>query len=160
MTRRFSPEELFYLRNRVPVTHVLKTLLKAPLENRGKRACFICPLCRGFNTSINSPHNLLRCFDCRRNLNPIELVMQFRAMDFVAGVKWLKENDGTVKPWKSRTTSSQPVHIGQILAGLLTPPPVSSTTDIMVIKRLEQLEQKVERLFVLVQKLNQVAASR
>lgn len=160
MKRRFSAEELFYLRNHVPVTHVLKTLLKAPLENRGNRTCFICPLCRGFNTSINSPHNLLRCFSCRRNFNPIELVMQFRDMDFVAGVKWLKENDGTVKPQKTRTSSSQPIPIGQILAGLIPPPPVTGAFDIMVIKRLEQLEQKIERFFILVQKLNKIVASR
>jgi hypothetical protein len=74
MTRRFSPEELTFLRNRVPISCVIETLLDSPTRSTNGKLSFACPVCGGFDTSINMAHNLARCFACRQNFNPIELV--------------------------------------------------------------------------------------
>lgn len=53
---------------------------------------FRCPLCYGFHTATNPKTNLGRCFDCRRNFNPIDLVMAVTARSFVETVEFLKNH--------------------------------------------------------------------
>jgi transposase-like protein len=53
---------------------------------------FRCPLCHGFHTTTNPKTNLGRCFDCRRNFNPIDLVMAATARSFVETVEFLKNH--------------------------------------------------------------------
>ena len=92
MTRRFSSKELSFLRNKIPIAHVIEDLLSLPTRNNTGKLSFACPLCKGFDTSINYKHNLARCFECRQNFNPIELVMHQRHISFVDSVKWLKRH--------------------------------------------------------------------
>lgn len=90
MTRRFSSRELSFLRNRVPIDQVVKTLFGSLCQNESGKLLFACPLCAGLDTSIHATHNLVRCFSCQRNFNPIELVMHQRKIGFVDSVKWLQ----------------------------------------------------------------------
>ena len=53
---------------------------------------FRCPLCHGFHTATNPKTNLGRCFDCRRNFNPIDMVMAVTASGFVQTVEFLKNH--------------------------------------------------------------------
>ena len=53
---------------------------------------FRCPLCDGFHTATNPKTNLARCFDCRRNFNPIDMVMAVTAYGFVQTVEFLKNH--------------------------------------------------------------------
>ena len=52
---------------------------------------FLCPLCSEFNTATNPRTNLGRCFRCRRNFNPIDLVMAVRASSFLDSVEFLAQ---------------------------------------------------------------------
>jgi len=73
MTRRYSSKELTFLRNRVPISRVIDTLLELPTRGSEGKLSFACPVCGGFDTSINAAHNLARCFACRKNYNPIRI---------------------------------------------------------------------------------------
>jgi hypothetical protein len=77
------------LRNEIDINRVINRLA---LETRtgAKYLRFRCPACHGFHTATNPKTNLARCFDCRRNYNPIDLVMAVTAQSFVETVEYLK----------------------------------------------------------------------
>ncbi len=52
---------------------------------------FLCPVCNEFNTATNPKTNLARCFGCRRNFNPIDMVMVVKRMNFKDAVEYLKD---------------------------------------------------------------------
>ena len=58
MTRRFAPEELTFLRNRVPIDRVIEILPDLAGRNKNGQPSFVCPLCGALTTSINAAHNL------------------------------------------------------------------------------------------------------
>ena len=86
MSRRFSSEELHYLRNQVPIRQLIENHFDNPAGSEGR---YRCPRCHGNDANINTPHNLLRCFDCAENFNPIEITMHVLGLDFVETVNWL-----------------------------------------------------------------------
>ena len=77
------------LRNDIDIDLVINRLR---LERRDSKKFlrFRCPVCHGFHTATNPKTNLARCFDCRRNYNPIDLVMAVTAQSFVETVEYLK----------------------------------------------------------------------
>jgi len=77
------------LRNDIDIDLVIKRLR---LETRSSQKIFRfrCPLCHGFHTATNPKTNLARCFDCRINFIPIDLVMAASARSFVQTVEFLK----------------------------------------------------------------------
>lgn len=77
------------LRNEIDIDQVINTLA---LETRSgtKYLRFRCPACHGFHTAINAKTNLARCFECKINYNPIDLVMAVTAQSFVETVEFLK----------------------------------------------------------------------
>jgi hypothetical protein len=77
------------LRNEIDIDQVIKTLA---LETRSstKYRRFRCPSCHDFHTATNPKTNLARCFDCKINFNPIDLVMAVTAKSFVETVEYLK----------------------------------------------------------------------
>jgi hypothetical protein len=155
MTRRFSPEELTFLRNRVPITHVIKTLLELPTHSTNGRLSFACPLCSGFDTSINADHNLARCFDCRQNFNPIELVMHQRQIGFVDSVRWLEKRIEAAPAQNTLTSARnnhQPAALGDILDDIMPALSHDKTNDApqSITQRLAALERSVRRLYRLI----------
>jgi hypothetical protein len=158
MTRRFSPEELTFLRNRVPITRVIKTMLELPTRSTNGRLSFACPVCGGFDTSINAAHNLARCFDCRQNFNPIELVMHQRQIGFVDSVRWLKKSI-EANPAKNTLTSARNIHqptaLGDILNHIM--PALShhksDNAPQSIAQRLASLERSVKHLYRLIDQL-------
>jgi hypothetical protein len=90
ITRRFTSEELYQLRNSLPINSVLQRL-EIPYHYQGATCRFRCPNCRGHHTATHSGTNLARCFDCQRNYNTIDLVMLTQKATFVSSVKFLKE---------------------------------------------------------------------
>jgi DNA primase len=159
MTRRFSAQQLSYLRNQIPIERVIKIFLSLHTDSRSGKLSFACPVCHGSNTSINAKHNLARCFDCRQNFNPIEIVMHHLQISFVDSVKWLKQRNR--KPVAEDTPSHgsqkrQPVSIGNILSEILpnfdaektTNPSLSSITQ-----RISNLEKSVKQLYRLIEEL-------
>ncbi len=89
MKRRFSDEELYNVRNRIPIRQVIESFLAIPSETVHGIFRFRCPLCAGRHTAIKPETNLARCFDCRKNFNAIDLCMLTKHIDFVESVKSL-----------------------------------------------------------------------
>jgi DNA primase len=90
MKRRFSAQELFELRNSIPIDTVIKELLALPSKNSEGFFRFLCPICNEFQTAINPGTNLARCFLCQKNFNPIDLVMLVKKAGFIESVTYLK----------------------------------------------------------------------
>lgn len=154
MTRRFSSQELSYLRNQVPIAGVIDAL--PDLANGTGKSSFACPVCRGMNTSINAAHNLARCFDCRQNFNPIELVMHHLQFSFVDSVKWLKQRATGALSSNKRHNNSQPTSIGETLTDIL--PKLSdkksdTASQKSITQRISKLENSLKDLHLLVEEL-------
>ncbi len=90
MSRRFSSQELFALRNYIPIDTLIETELRVPSKVSEGFFRFLCPLCYEFQTATNPKTNLARCFRCEKNFNTIDMVMICRKMNFVESVKYLK----------------------------------------------------------------------
>ncbi len=84
--KRIHPDHLRALRNDVPV-HVVLAHLRIPPMNRGRRVNFRCPACGGFHATVNPQANLLRCFRCARDFNPIDLVEAVCQCRFIEAVR-------------------------------------------------------------------------
>lgn len=158
MNRRFSSRQLMYLRNQVPISRVIEALPQLATHGHGKLR-FQCPLCHGFNTSINVEPNLARCFDCRKNFNPIELVMHQLQISFVESVKWLMQrtiDKSSADPPTTDRVCALPTAVGDILAGMLAAPldraqdPLSAES---IEQRISLLEQNVRHLYRLIDDL-------
>jgi len=90
MSKRFSSGYLKFLRNKVPIDTLIATTLDIPSKKSESHFCFLCPLCREFNTSTNPKTNLARCFRCNKNFNTIEIVMTVHNCSFLESVQFLK----------------------------------------------------------------------
>jgi len=102
MKRRFSSEELFELRNSIPINTVIKDLLLMESKNIDGHFRFLCPVCNEFHTATKVSTNLARCFSCRKNFNAIDLVMAVKCIGFVDSVSFLKdvlERRGKIQQW-------------------------------------------------------------
>jgi len=91
MKKRFSADELHELRNLIPINTVIKELLSIPSKISEGHFRFLCPLCNEFQTSTNSSTNLARCYHCRKNFNPIDMVMVVNASQFLDSATYLQE---------------------------------------------------------------------
>jgi DNA primase len=84
-----SKEFLEALRNDIPVSRVIRFHLELPAKERDGLLRFLCPLCGEFHTATNPTTNLARCFRCKVNFNPIDLVMAVERCTFLDAVKIL-----------------------------------------------------------------------
>jgi len=84
-----SSQSLYALRNDIKIESVIKDILKIEYKYRDNYLRFLCPCCRDFHTAINQKTNLARCFRCKKNFNPIDMVMVVRNWDFKTTVKLL-----------------------------------------------------------------------
>ena len=82
-TRRFSNQELYSLRNKIPVSILIEKVLGIPSRTTEGVFRFLCPLCNEFNTAVNSRTNLARCFSCEKNFNTIDLAMLITKTDLL-----------------------------------------------------------------------------
>lgn len=92
----YSDDFLRMIRNKIKIDQVIYVL---KLETRRSKELlrFRCPLCHGFHTATNPKTNLARCFDCKLNFNPIDLVMAVTRRDFMETIEFLKEQISDVK---------------------------------------------------------------
>lgn len=91
MPKRIKDEELRVLRNDLDITAVIDHL-HIPFKIRDGHFRFLCPLCANFHTATNRRTNLARCFGCKKNYNPIDLVMVDLKMSFLETVHYLREH--------------------------------------------------------------------
>ncbi|MFN2245882.1 MAG: CHC2 zinc finger domain-containing protein [Candidatus Promineifilaceae bacterium] len=90
MKRRFTGDELFRLRNFIPIDRLIEDKLNIASKQSEGFFRFLCPLCNEFQTATNAATNLARCFVCERNFNPIDLVMIVKKLGFIDSVNYLK----------------------------------------------------------------------
>lgn len=90
----YSDDFLRMIRNQIKIDQVI-CILKLETRSIKKPVRFRCPLCHGFHTATKAKTNLARCFDCKRNFNPIDLVMAVSRYDFVDTVEFLKRLIGS-----------------------------------------------------------------
>jgi hypothetical protein len=181
--RRFSDQQLFAIRNHIPIKIVIDNLLHIPSKISQGTYRFCCPICREYNTAINRQTNLARCFICEKNFNPIDMVMTVGNINFVETVNLLKKfadhlhhkeiqtpqkSDSTASPTLKTASklSENPVAVGDILSQhiktlqtdslqpLKTDPPSQKQTHIANIERdIQLLSQQIEQLKTLIYKL-------
>lgn len=108
MKRRFSSEELYILRNDIPIDILIEKELLIPTREDLTVFRFACPLCSEFNTGMLREKNLVRCFDCNKRFNTIEIVMEYKKMSFVESVKDLKRYHKTISEKKVRRPDQGP----------------------------------------------------
>jgi hypothetical protein len=89
MSKRFSSDFLRSLRNDISIDQIIRVSSELPWKEREGFLRFLCPLCNEFHTATNPKTNLARCFRCRKNFNPIDLVMAVKACRFTDAVKIL-----------------------------------------------------------------------
>ena len=87
----YSKELLARLRNEIPISVVIGDILDMPSKTTEGYFRFLCPVCNEFNTATNPKTNLARCFGCRRNFNPIDMVMVVKRMNFKDAVEYLTD---------------------------------------------------------------------
>lgn len=174
---RFSADYLHYLRNQIPIDKLIENLLKAPGMNRHGAFYFFCPLCKSGDTSIKKETNLARCFTCRKNFNPIDLVMAVKGLKFVAAVGFLQTHIDDINAVAGpepnptnrksppslntlRPSLSQPTSMGQILPAVLTriaskkiSPETCCDGCLSLEQRLVDAEKQLIQLKLLVSKL-------
>lgn len=92
MLKRFTDEQLRRLRNEVPLPPLLAQL-NWPHKSRGGQLNFVCPRCGESRSDLNPRENLVRCFHCQTNFNPIDFTMAARQCDFVEAVHFLLSLD-------------------------------------------------------------------
>ena len=90
MSTHYTADFLRMLRNQIPINEVIVDLLALEVRNDHEILRFRCPLCYNFHTATNHQTNLARCFDCKNNFNPIDLVMTVENCGFLDAVKILK----------------------------------------------------------------------
>jgi len=89
-SKRFSPELLRLLRNQIKMAPLITDVLRLPSKISDDHLRFLCPLCGDFHSAVNPKTNLGRCFSCRKNFNPIDMVMVVRKLTFREAVLFLE----------------------------------------------------------------------
>ena len=145
---RISKQELYHLRNEIPIGDFIADVLKIPSQTTDGRFRFRCPLCNAFNTAVKPETNLARCFNCEKNFNTIDLTMQTRNLNFVDCVNFLRQcrqtDQNPCPPPKPKSNSKKtPTHIGDVLSSMI---PTHLKANQNLDERLLALEQKVEHL--------------
>jgi DNA primase len=87
--RRFNKNELYKIRNQIPIREVIEDILAIPSKDVEGVFRFVCPCCYESKTAVNPKTNLSRCFRCEKNFNTIDIVMADRKLSFVAAVAYL-----------------------------------------------------------------------
>ncbi len=90
MSKYYSSTLLRRLRNEIPIDSVI-ALLKLEVKNAHDILRFRCPLCFNFHTATNHQTNLARCFDCKKNFNPIDMVIAASDCSFIEAVQFLED---------------------------------------------------------------------
>ncbi len=166
MKRRFSSRQLSILRNNIPIERVIVDFLSLHARHSGSKLRFACPVCQRFDTSIHKSSNLARCFSCQRNFNTIEIVKAHFTMSFVDGVNWLMKRNAEVDHTNSAVNQGHqrtPAKIGDVLSEIIPPLPFKTVTESCleaILERIANLEDGVDRLYLLIEKSGSSASSR
>ena len=101
MSQKFTKQELYELRNFVPIDDLIRKL-QIPCKLIEGYFRFLCPLCNEFRTATKPDTNLARCFLCARNFNTIDMTLICRRVSFVEGVGFLQAFYADIQKRKRR----------------------------------------------------------
>jgi len=90
MPNTLTKDHLRQLRNRIEIITLIADVLEIIYKTHDGRFRFMCPRCHDFDTAVNTDTNLARCFRCKRNLNPIDMVMTVKRYSFMQAVRFLE----------------------------------------------------------------------
>lgn len=90
MPDTLTKDHLRQLRNRIEIIPLIADVLEIICKTHDGRFRFMCPLCRDFDTAVNTSTNLARCFRCRQNFNPIDMTMTVKRYSFMQAVRFLE----------------------------------------------------------------------
>jgi len=107
--KRFTQNELFELRNHIPINVLIEDRLKMTAKISEGHFRFLCPLCGEFQTATNPKTNLARCFRCEKNFNTIDMVMTCEKTTFVKTVTTLKAYRQKLKQMRHPTSSQKSI---------------------------------------------------
>lgn len=129
---RYTRQQLFALRNHIPMDRVIEALA-IPTSVHDGHYRFSCPACNEFNTGINPKTNLARCFKCQKNYNTIDLVIKVKGLSFVESAAYLEKLKANTPAIINRTERPEKVtdqkgliHIGDIFKSLIPSPDKAS----------------------------------
>jgi hypothetical protein len=100
MRKQIAKEELHRLRNQIEIAALIRHL-EIPWKETEGYFRFLCPLCSDFHTATNPNTNLARCFRCKKNFNPIDLVIVVCGMSFLEAVRYLLNIEGDMSPTRN-----------------------------------------------------------
>jgi len=106
MRQKFTRQELYELRNFIPINDLISEL-DIPCKYSEGYFRFLCPQCNEFQTSTKIETNLARCFRCERNFNTIDLVLICRRLSFVDSVRYLKTSYAKIQQQLNRRAELQ-----------------------------------------------------
>lgn len=89
MHQKFTRQELYKLRNFIPINELISEL-NIPYKYSEGYFRFLCPLCSEFQTATKVETNLARCFRCNCNFNTIDLVLICQRLCFVDSIRFLQ----------------------------------------------------------------------
>jgi len=128
---RYTRQQLFILRNHIPIDRVFDAL-DIPSSIQAGQYRFSCPVCNGQNTGINPKTNLARCFNCKKNYNTIDIVMKVMDVGFIESVAYLEklkaDTQSPIGPQKA-CRRNEMVHIGSIFKSLISTKPGDAVLD-------------------------------
>jgi DNA primase len=170
MTRRFAPEQLYVLRNDIPIDRLIEQHLSIPWRRSDKRFRFACPLCAEFKTSILTEKNLARCFQCEQNFNTIDLVIHCMGVEFVKAVKKLQKIHAQMSQFRRNASPAGRIDslasVGKIIADIIPGKPViehetktSFSNDRELLARIDRLESKIDDISARIEKLRHTPPS-
>ena len=90
MSNTLTQDHLRQLRNRIEIIPLIADVLELIFKTHDGRFRFMCPLCRDFDTAVNTNTNQARCFRCKRNFNPIDMTMVVKRYSFIQAVRFLE----------------------------------------------------------------------
>lgn len=90
MSTYVSKNMLKKMRNNISIDKLIANILNIPNKISHGYFRFLCPVCNDFHTATNPKTNLARCFNCKKNFNPIDMVMAHSNWTFIKTVDFLK----------------------------------------------------------------------
>jgi len=151
---RLSKRHLHDLRNKIPIRRLIENELGVRAHTESGIFRFECPLCGCFHTSVMKTVNLGRCFECKVNFNPIDMVIAVKKIDFCQSADFLTnilESGVSAKPVAPPARgSSGLVSLSSILSSMAEPPSEGN-----VDRRIQSLEKKVGEMGKQLDKLQQ-----
>ena len=92
MAKGYSSQFLRELRNDIPIDRVITEFLNLEVHRCPGILRFRCPLCHNTHTATNHETNLARCFDCKINFNPIDMIIAVGKCNFLEAVEYLQKH--------------------------------------------------------------------